>query len=67
MPFLSLPGKSIVNSVLVHSSVQMLVFLNLLHLLHYGQVTKSLHFGEIIQKAEFWYFLWTFIFCQSHA
>lgn len=44
MSFLSLSGKSIINSVLVHSSDQTLAFLNLLHLLHYGQADKSFNF-----------------------
>jgi len=44
----------------------MVAFSNKLHLLHYGQANKSLNFGEVIQKVEFWYFLWTFIFCHSN-
>lgn len=67
MSFLSLPGKSIINSVLVHSSDQPPAFSNLHHLLHYGQAKKTLNFGGVIQKAEFCYFLWTFIFCQSNV
>lgn len=36
------------NSVLAHSSDQMLAFSNLCHLLHYDQGNKSLNFGEEI-------------------
>lgn len=64
MSFLSLPGKFIINSVWVHSSDQTLSFSNLLNLFHCGQANKFLNFGDIILKAEFWCFLWTFILCQ---